>query len=111
VFPSLNPKRVRRAKRPLACLFPEPVRQSAQAAALLKNNYRDVLISLFRRREWIVASLKPKLFCGVAFMGEVSFRASKRWSAYHLRHNNCQPTVKCVVEQRLHPDRTNWTLL
>jgi hypothetical protein len=32
-----KPLRVTRAKGHLACLFPEPVRQSAQAAALLIN--------------------------------------------------------------------------
>jgi len=67
-----------------------------------------------------VASLKPKLFCGVAFIGEKfpSARVSAgtwpnfdRGDAYHLRHNICQTTVFPLVEQRLHPYRTNWTLL
>jgi len=44
-----------------------------------------------------MASLKPKLFCGVAFWREVSFCAGKHWNnrscgACHLRHNNCQTT-------------------
>jgi len=34
-------------KRALACLFPELVRQSAQAAALVKRVFRDVLNSLW----------------------------------------------------------------
>src|SRR5258705_13013260 len=50
------------------------------------------------RWAWIVASLKPKLFCGVALMGEKFPSARVRvgaanCDAYHLRHNNCQTTI------------------
>jgi len=41
----------------------------------------------------------------------VGTAASSR-DAYHLRHNTCQTTFYyCMVEQRLHTYRTNWTLL
>jgi hypothetical protein len=68
-----------------------------------------------------VASLKPKLFCGVAFRGEkfpsarvgaaaATHKFLGRGDTYHLRHNNCQTTI-LLVEQRLHTYRTNRTLL
>jgi len=52
---------------------------------------------------WIVASLKPKLFCGVALIGEKFPSAGKRWTHTKLRHNNCQRPNCTPVEQRLHP--------
>jgi hypothetical protein len=68
-----------------------------------------------------MASLKPKLFCGVAFRtkGRLTLQARTRWNnwplagrdACNLRHNTCQTTVlKLPVGQRLHTDRTNQTL-
>jgi len=63
----------------------------------VQNWFRDVLVSLGGVR--IVASLKPKLFCGVAFYGEkITFTRACAGAeevfrgAGHLRHNTCQPT-------------------
>lgn len=67
---------------------------------------------------WIVASLKPKLFCGVALVGEkfpsarVSVGATGETAATLTIYATIivkRPLL--LVEQRLHPDRTNWTLL
>jgi len=69
-----------------------------------------------------VASLKPKLFCGVALIWrEASFYASMRWNGDSFQCRNrrdacCYATIivkrpTCMVEQRLHTYRTNWTLL
>ena len=68
-----------------------------------------------------MASLKPKLFCGVAFrtkgvidpssaqaLEQLAFQPSH--DACNLRHNICQTTVLKPVGQRLHTDRTNQTL-
>ena len=65
-----------------------------------------------------MASLKPKLFCGVALWGKfpsarvragaVGFSPTATHTIY------ATITVKrpyCMVEQRLHTYRTNWTLL
>jgi hypothetical protein len=52
---------------------------------------------------WIVASLKPKLFCGVALIGEKFPSRGTRWThtiyaTIFVRRPNSTP-----VEQRLHP--------
>ena len=67
-----------------------------------------------------MASLKPKLFCGVALRmkGRLTLQARTCWSNWplagrdtcNLRHNTCQTTVSKPVGQRLHTDRTNQTL-
>ena len=65
-----------------------------------------------------MASLEPKLFCGVALLiGEklLHFARVREGTtdpqvdrdACHLRHNNCQRPVTALAEQRLHTDRTN----
>ena len=62
------------------------------------------------RRAWIVASLKPKLFCGVALWARSFLRASKRWTQT-IYATIIVNDLLLMVEQRLHTYRTNWTLL
>jgi hypothetical protein len=67
-----------------------------------------------------VASLKPKLFCGVAIqVRSINFSASTRWNDRLITNPTATRTVYAtiavkrpilLVEQRLHTYRTNWTL-
>ena len=67
-----------------------------------------------------MASLKPKLFCGVALKGE-KFPSARvnagavvncdHGDAYYYATIIVKRPSCLLVEQRLHPDRTNWTLL
>jgi len=78
-------------KRALACLFPELVRQSAQATALLKLWFRDVLNSLRGGCGlWLPSSLNFSVASHYVRREGVNLRASKRW-------NGQKPTATLAI--------------
>src|ERR1044072_8545112 len=71
------------------------------------------------RRAWIVASLEPKLFCGVALWARSFLRAGKRWThtiyatiivndriAWSSNASTpTEPTGRCLLIQAVSPKR------
>jgi hypothetical protein len=101
-------------------------RKSSKPLICLK--FGDVLASPLRGRAWILASLKPKLFCGVALRrcgrpsgihaarGSGLSRPNAAWPPFSLenragrrglRHNNCQRRHSCERSRATPPHRQN----